>query len=140
MAKTSRKAAVAKNSKTNGHTPRTKGPGESSEKPGLNAVDDSFDSDLFAEHTDEELTDDLDENYEGDSEPTGDDEQIEDPVRIYLMQMGEIPLLSRQEEIHAAKRIDIGRRALPSRDSGERLRSASGDCHAGKHPGWQASA
>ncbi len=110
LAKTSRKAAVAKNSKTNGHTPRTKGPGESSEKPGLNAVDDSFDSDLFAEHTDEELTDDLDENYEGDSEPTGDDEQIEDPVRIYLMQMGEIPLLSRQEEIHAAKRIDIGRR------------------------------
>jgi len=34
---------------------------------------------------------------------------IDDPVRIYLMQMGEIPLLTRQEEIAAAKRIEYTR-------------------------------
>ena len=28
-------------------------------------------------------------------ELTGDDDQIDDPIRIYLMQMGEIPMLSR---------------------------------------------
>ena len=33
---------------------------------------------------------------------------IDDPVRIYLMQMGEIPLLNRQEELAAARRIERG--------------------------------
>jgi RNA polymerase primary sigma factor len=37
------------------------------------------------------------------------DDSIEDPVRMYLMQMGQIPLLSRQEEITAAQRIDLAR-------------------------------
>jgi len=40
---------------------------------------------------------------------TGNDDHIDDPVRIYLMQMGEIPLLSRREEIAAAKRIERSR-------------------------------
>ena len=41
----------------------------------------------------------------------GDDfgERIDDPVRIYLMQMGEIPLLNRAEEVAAAKRIEAAR-------------------------------
>ena len=34
----------------------------------------------------------------------------DDPVRMYLTQMGEIPLLTRQEEIYLAKRIEIRRR------------------------------
>jgi RNA polymerase primary sigma factor len=42
--------------------------------------------------------------------PTGDDDQIEDPIRIYLMQMGEIPMLGRQEELDAARRIKRSRR------------------------------
>lgn len=37
---------------------------------------------------------------------------IDDPVRMYLMQMGEIPMLSRAEEIHAAKEIDKWRRSF----------------------------
>jgi len=40
---------------------------------------------------------------------TGTDEHIDDPVRIYLMQMGEIPLLTRREEIASAKRIERSR-------------------------------
>lgn len=42
-------------------------------------------------------------------ELTGNDDHIDDPVRIYLMQMGEIPLLTRQEEIEAARRIESSR-------------------------------
>jgi RNA polymerase primary sigma factor len=34
----------------------------------------------------------------------------DDPVRMYLMQMGQIPLLSRPEEINSAKRIERTRR------------------------------
>ena len=42
-------------------------------------------------------------------ELTGSESHIDDPVRIYLMQMGEIPLLTRKEEIVAAKRIEKSR-------------------------------
>ena len=34
----------------------------------------------------------------------------DDPVRMYLTQMGEIPLLTRQQEIHLAKKIEVTRR------------------------------
>jgi RNA polymerase primary sigma factor len=37
-------------------------------------------------------------------------QRIEDPVRLYLMQMGEIPLLTRHEEISLAKKIEVTRR------------------------------
>ncbi|MEN6494138.1 MAG: sigma-70 family RNA polymerase sigma factor, partial [Thermoguttaceae bacterium] len=53
---------------------------------------------------DEELA--LDEE---EIQTTGADDHIDDPVRIYLMQMGEIPLLNRSEEIAAAKRIERSR-------------------------------
>lgn len=39
-------------------------------------------------------------------------EKIDDPVRMYLTQMGEIPLLSRSEEIMLAKRIEVTRKRL----------------------------
>jgi len=50
---------------------------------------------------------DLPRDYE--HHPTGADAHIDDPVRIYLMQMGEIPLLNRRDEICAARRIERSR-------------------------------
>jgi RNA polymerase primary sigma factor len=44
-----------------------------------------------------------------DLQSTGEDDQIEDPIRIYLMQMGEIPLLSRREELETAQQIKRSR-------------------------------
>jgi RNA polymerase primary sigma factor len=56
----------------------------------------------------DELDEVLDDNPPG--EDTGGDDRIDDPVRMYLMQMGEIPLLNRQEEVAVARRIERGRR------------------------------
>jgi len=36
--------------------------------------------------------------------------RIEDPVRMYLTQMGEIPLLTREQEIALAKKIEVSRK------------------------------
>ena len=48
------------------------------------------------------------------ADPHGDDLEIvdatDDPVRMYLMQMGQIPLLNRAEEIASAKQIERTRR------------------------------
>jgi RNA polymerase primary sigma factor len=43
-------------------------------------------------------------------EEGGDGRRIDDPVRMYLTQMGEIPLLSRNEEISLAKKIEVTRK------------------------------
>src|SRR5207253_8813274 len=49
-----------------------------------------------------------DEPSFGDNE--GDGRHIDDPVRMYLTQMGEIPLLDRRMEISLARKIDVTRR------------------------------
>jgi RNA polymerase primary sigma factor len=51
---------------------------------------------------------DLDIN--GIIEDEGDGKRIDDPVRMYLTQMGEIPLLNRQQEIALAKKIEVTRK------------------------------
>jgi RNA polymerase primary sigma factor len=73
-----------------------------------------------SEWVDDEIESDLDEASEGFQ--TAEDEveelaakgaiskSIEDPVRIYLMQMGEIPMLSHAEEVSAARKIQQSRR------------------------------
>src|SRR5690349_20584761 len=67
-------------------------------------LDDEPDEDLVEEPPDDEeaeLTpEDLDEISR----------RIDDPVRMYLTQMGEIPLLTRDQEIELAKRIEITRK------------------------------
>jgi RNA polymerase primary sigma factor len=57
----------------------------------------AFDEDLIDDDSEEDLfRDDDDEVVDA----------TEDPVRMYLMQMGEIPLLTRQQEISAARKIE----------------------------------
>lgn len=43
---------------------------------------------------------------EGDSKLTSTEENLEDPVRMYLKQMGQVPLLSRDQEVVISKRIE----------------------------------
>jgi RNA polymerase primary sigma factor len=43
-----------------------------------------------------------------------DESQVDDPVRIYLTQMGDLPMLNRGEEIASAERIDDTRRQFRS--------------------------
>ena len=44
-------------------------------------------------------------------EPTN---KIDDPVRLYLMEMGKVPLLTREEEVMLAKQIEKGRHEITS--------------------------
>jgi RNA polymerase primary sigma factor len=53
-------------------------------------------------------------------------EKIDDPVRMYLTQMGEIPLLTREEEISLARKIELTRKQFRKEvlSSGFGLRNA----------------
>jgi RNA polymerase primary sigma factor len=79
----------------------------------LEDVDDTGDDDLI-EPPGEIVEAELPELREEEDLLAGIEEDTEtwsdDPVRMYLTQMGEIPLLTRQEEIRLARRIEITRR------------------------------
>jgi RNA polymerase primary sigma factor len=86
---------------------------ELDEKP-IDADDDETDGLTEQEEGDGEVVDALDEQdpeaeglLDGETESWSDD-----PVRMYLTQMGEIPLLTRKEEICLARRIEITRAAF----------------------------
>lgn len=58
-----------------------------------------------------------DESIEGDENAAEEEEEREvmatdDPVRLYLREMGNIPLLSREEEVDVAKEIEEGQRKV----------------------------
>src|SRR5437762_4984727 len=55
---------------------------------------------------DEEIRSELDLSFMEEE----DSRRIDDPVRMYLTQMGEIPLLKREEEISLAKKIEVTRK------------------------------
>src|SRR5262245_52197347 len=59
-----------------------------------------------ASAADDEARADLDLNFLDDE----DGRRIDDPVRMYLTQMGEIPLLKRDQEIALAKKIEVTRK------------------------------
>ena len=52
-------------------------------------------------------------------------EKIDDPVRMYLTQMGEIPLLTRAEELLLAKKIEISRQRYQKQVFGNGLAQGS---------------
>jgi RNA polymerase primary sigma factor len=61
----------------------------------------------------QEFSDAQDDRPQGDDGVRRRDESVadptEDPVRMYLMQMGQIPLLTRDQEVSAAKQIETAR-------------------------------
>ena len=64
------------------------------------AESDAFDEDAAEPETPVEL----------DTRRAGAAERIDDPVRMYLTQMGQIPLLSRMDELRLAQKIEITRK------------------------------
>jgi RNA polymerase primary sigma factor len=69
---------------------------------GIEIVDEDTQADPFLSKDDDEIDEEaVDEIIS---------ERIDDPVRMYLTQMGEIPLLSREEEIRLAKKIEVARK------------------------------
>jgi RNA polymerase primary sigma factor len=106
MAKNLRKGAASSNKAGN----KSKMTGHDFEKNDSMGLGDDFDSpavvDAFAEDAfgfeDEELSEVV---HEDDASVDATD----DPVRMYLMQMGQIPLLTRMQEVSSAKKIEACR-------------------------------
>jgi RNA polymerase primary sigma factor len=84
---------------------------EELEKRGLELVEDTSDEGgESGEEGGEEGGTSAFESYQAPEENEAEiGEKIDDPVRMYLSQMGEIPLLNRDQEIELARRIEIYR-------------------------------
>src|SRR5438105_983773 len=79
------------------------------EEQGIELIDESEAEEREAgpgPRTEEDARNDLDLSFMDEE----DSRRIDDPVRMYLTQMGEIPLLKRNEEISLAKKIEVTRK------------------------------
>jgi len=103
------------------------------EDAGIEIQDDVDTSAMREESTDVDraMPVDNDESEDGDEMPetiftkAGMPEKIDDPVRMYLTQMGEIPLLTRDQEIFLAKTIEITRKRFRKKAVGSGLAMVS---------------
>ena len=118
MAKTTRTGVNGSSSNPRGHQPPAAdaAPGRRGRRPKPLELDrladdagihDAFNAD-DVEH--EHFDPDKEDEFDVDVDEGGSPDAIDDPVRMYLMQMGEIPMLSRDQEIDAAQRIERTRR------------------------------
>jgi RNA polymerase primary sigma factor len=87
----------------------TKGPKTRVKKP---RVEDEPEAEEIAKVEEDE--EEIDLNLEAELAEAS-TKRIDDPVRMYLTQMGEIPLLTREQEIALAKKIEITRKIFRSK-------------------------
>ncbi len=119
MRKTTKKVADRKVT-TGRPAPRSKAPAGRHDSEGPDTIGAGLDFEVddvavdFGEAFEEpaiagEISAEGDEPVEEVDLDAGTSDRIDDPVRIYLMQMGEIPLLNREQEISSAKKIESTR-------------------------------